>query len=261
MRALKSEWIKLKSIRSTWISVAIVSVVILLNVIVLSESTSFNNKGEIWKLTHIVCGQTIIVVCGIIIMIFASNEFDNGTINQSLLATPNRTTYFLSKGLISSLYMTIFGIICMLLSFISIYAIKGHIRSNSFFEEISYHFTGNFIFSVLGFFLLAWLFHAIAMLARKSTTALSVFFGIWIGSFMLAVTLGRIKGFIGDFIKFLYCLTPNEIFRHLTSAWGMYEKMPSGDLYIIWWQALLSIVSVTIIINIVALLSLKKQDI
>ncbi|MDR1521669.1 MAG: hypothetical protein LBS28_02280 [Streptococcaceae bacterium] len=96
---------------------------------------TFTYRGGIWKFTRGICGQLIIVACGVIVIIFATNEFDNGTINPSLLTTPNRTCYFLAKGLISSLYMMITGIVCMLLPFISIYIgknIKEHLTFNVF---------------------------------------------------------------------------------------------------------------------------------
>ncbi|MDR0614614.1 MAG: ABC transporter permease [Lactobacillales bacterium] len=266
MNVLKSEWIKLKSVRSTWISLVLIFAIVVLNVISISGSTpfTFTHRGEFWEFTRLVCAQTIIIVCGVITIIFATNEFDNGTINPSLLATPNRTFYFLAKGLMSSLYMTLVGTACMLLSFILIYIgknIREHLTFNSFLKEFLYHFMGNFIFSILAFFLIAWIFHGIAMLSRKSTTALSAFFGILIAPLMVAATLGRIKGFIGDFVKFLYNLTPNEIFRNLTNAYGMYKKPPGEGTYIIWWQALLFIIGFAMIINIVSLFAFKKQEI
>jgi hypothetical protein len=222
-------------------------------------------RGGIWEFTHGICGQPIIIACGVIVIIFATNEFDNGTINPSLLATPNRTRYFLYKGLISSLYMTITGIVCMLLFFILNYIgrnIKEHLTFKSFFQEFFYHFIGNFIFSILAFFLLAWLFHGIAILSKKSTTALLVFFGLQFVPAMFAMTIGRIKGFIGNFFNLLYnYLTPNELFHNLINAYGMYKKPPSEGVYLLWWQALLFIIGSAVIINIASLVAFKKQEI
>ncbi|MDQ3790788.1 MAG: ABC transporter permease subunit [Actinomycetota bacterium] len=103
MNLLRSEWTKFRSLRSTWLTMA-VTIVLGVGVGALSASAQAQEPGEGWdptaaSLTSITVAQLAIGVLGVLVM---SAEYATGTIQPSVVAAPRRGRLLAAKAAVLS---------------------------------------------------------------------------------------------------------------------------------------------------------------
>ena len=114
MRAIIAEWIKLTSLRSTWITsaIALIMTVGLGSALVLSRHNMEGGQDS-WTMIPIgtTFGQIVVAVLGVLI---ASGEYSCGQIRSSLAAVPKRSRLFIAKAVVIGTWSFVLGAISML---------------------------------------------------------------------------------------------------------------------------------------------------
>lgn len=121
-RALRAEWIKLRSLRSTWYTLACLFVVSL-GITVLSSNAaqeSYADAGDAWdptahSLTTYIVAQLIVGVLGILVV---TSEFATGLIRTTLTATPRRHRVLAAKVVIATAVAVVAGQVLMFAAFL-----------------------------------------------------------------------------------------------------------------------------------------------
>lgn len=97
-RVLRSEWTKLFSLRSSWVVLAGVPVVL----ISLAALIGFNNRAQNAAPTQAVAGGFLLyaLAIGVFGVLMMTNEFNSGLIRSSVLAVPRRQPVLWAKALV-----------------------------------------------------------------------------------------------------------------------------------------------------------------
>ena len=107
VRLLRSEWIKLLSLRSTWWSLG-VAVVLTIGISMMIAAVSADLGGEIPAVAAILSPtQFTMLVAGILGAIVITGEYSTGMIRSTLTAQPRRGAVVLAKAVVVSLLMAI----------------------------------------------------------------------------------------------------------------------------------------------------------
>jgi ABC-2 type transport system permease protein len=122
---MRAEWTKLKTLRSTPVTIAIAAVLViglsaLLSLVIASNQTSELKHGRLPTaldpmLGAWILGQLAFMVLGVLTI---SNEYSSNLIGVSLLATPNRSRLLVAKVIVFSLSMYV---ITEVMSFITFF--------------------------------------------------------------------------------------------------------------------------------------------
>jgi ABC-type transport system involved in multi-copper enzyme maturation permease subunit len=118
MNLLRSEWTKFRSLRSTWLTVA-VTLVLGVGVGALSASAQAREAGDGWdptaaSLTCIIVAQLAIGVLGVLVM---SAEYATGTIQPTVVAAPRRGRLLAAKVTVLSAMAVLLGQVIGFVSF------------------------------------------------------------------------------------------------------------------------------------------------
>jgi hypothetical protein len=121
-RALLAEWIKLRSLRSTWYTLACLFVVGL-GITVLSSNAAqeaYADAGSAWdptahSLTTYIVAQLIVGVLGVLIV---TSEFATGLMRTTLTATPRRHRVLAAKVAIAAVVAVVAGQVLMFAAFL-----------------------------------------------------------------------------------------------------------------------------------------------
>ncbi|MEU8236335.1 ABC transporter permease [Actinoplanes sp. NPDC048967] len=121
-RALLAEWIKIRSLRSTWYTLACLFVVGL-GITALSSNSAreaYADAGAAWdptahSLTTYIVAQLIIGVLGILVV---TSEFATGLIRTTLTVTPRRHRVLAAKVVIAAAVAVVAGQVLMVAAFL-----------------------------------------------------------------------------------------------------------------------------------------------
>ncbi|SNY24935.1 ABC transporter permease [Paractinoplanes atraurantiacus] len=122
-RALRAEWIKLRSLRSTWYTLACLFVAGL-GITALASSRSardaYADAGAAWdptahSLTSYIVAQLIVGVLGILVV---TSEFATGLMRTTLTATPRRHRVLAAKVVIAAAVAVVAGQVLMVGAFL-----------------------------------------------------------------------------------------------------------------------------------------------
>jgi ABC-type transport system involved in multi-copper enzyme maturation permease subunit len=136
-QVLRSEWTKIKSVRSTvWtLGVAVVVTIglgILICVLAGNEFDSMSVRDQlVFDPTNISfagmgLGQLAMIVFGVLVV---SNEYSTGMIRTSLAAVPQRTTFLFSKLLVATVLVFLVGLATSFVTFFAGQAVLGEHRA------------------------------------------------------------------------------------------------------------------------------------
>jgi ABC-2 type transport system permease protein len=121
-RTLLAEWIKLRSLRSTWYTLACLFVVGLGITALTSNATreAYADAGAAWdptahSLTAYIVAQLIIGVLGILVV---TSEFATGLIRTTLTVTPRRHRVLAAKVVIAAAVAVVAGQVLMVAAFL-----------------------------------------------------------------------------------------------------------------------------------------------
>lgn len=115
-RAIRSEWIKLRTLRSTWITSAITvlltSGIGTIACIEVSDPTYMGAEG--WKMAIIgtTFGQIVVAVLGALVI---TGEYSSGQIRSTLAAVPRRSRAFTAKAIVIAAWSFLMGALSILL--------------------------------------------------------------------------------------------------------------------------------------------------
>ncbi|OEU85727.1 ABC transporter [Streptomyces abyssalis] len=124
-RVLRSEWTKIRSVRSTlWtLATALVVTVGLSAVFCALTASQFDNLGERQQATFdatqtsfsgSVLGQLAMIAFGVMVV---SSEYSTGMIRSSLAAVPQRTVFLAAKIFVATMLVLVVGMITSFLAF------------------------------------------------------------------------------------------------------------------------------------------------
>ncbi len=118
-RVLRSEWIKLSTLRSTWWSIAIVAVLsIAMSLLIASSSRGFG-EGFDTILVVIMPIQFTMLLAGIMGVIAVTGEYSTGMIRSTLTAEPHRGIVLAAKAVVVGVLMGVSSLIIFVLSAIA----------------------------------------------------------------------------------------------------------------------------------------------
>ena len=119
VRAVRSEWIKLRTLRSTWVT-AVITLVMTTGIgalaTVITSKPEYFGSGS-WKMAILGApfGQIIVAVLGALVI---TGEYSSGQIRSTLAAVPRRTRVFAAKSLVIAIWSFLLGVISLLLSWL-----------------------------------------------------------------------------------------------------------------------------------------------
>ena len=117
VRAVRSEWIKLRTLRSTWVTAVITLFMTTgigtLATVISSKPEYFGSNS--WKTAIIgtTLGQVVVAVLGALVI---TGEYSSGQIRSSLAAVPRRSRLFWAKALVMTVWSFALGAVSILLT-------------------------------------------------------------------------------------------------------------------------------------------------
>lgn len=116
VRAVRSEWIKLRTLRSTWVT-AVITLVMTTGIgalaTVITSKPEYFGSGS-WKMAILGApfGQIVVAVLGALVI---TGEYSSGQIRSSLAAVPRRSRLFWAKAMVMTVWSFALGALSILL--------------------------------------------------------------------------------------------------------------------------------------------------
>ena len=117
VRAIRSEWIKLRTLRSTWVT-AVITLFLTTGIGALATVITSNPKyfgSDSWKTAILGApfGQIVVAVLGALVI---TGEYSSGQIRSSLAAVPRRSRLFWAKAMVMTVWSFALGAVSILLT-------------------------------------------------------------------------------------------------------------------------------------------------
>ncbi|MCT1479315.1 ABC transporter permease [Microbacterium sp. p3-SID336] len=121
VRAVRSEWIKLSTLRSTWWSIAIAAVLTIGIAVLIAQAVDMPGFEPIQAVVMPI--QFTMLLAGIIGAIAVTGEYSTGMIRSTLTADPIRGSVLLAKSVVLALFLfvsslAIFGVAALAVSLV-----------------------------------------------------------------------------------------------------------------------------------------------
>lgn len=119
VRAVRSEWIKLRTLRSTWVTAVITLFMTTgigtLATVITSKPEYYGSDG--WKMAILGApfGQIVVAVLGALVI---TGEYSSGQIRSSLAAVPRRSRLFWAKAMVMTVWSFSLGAVSILLTWV-----------------------------------------------------------------------------------------------------------------------------------------------
>ena len=116
VRAVRSEWIKLRTLRSTWVT-AVITLFMTTGIgtlaTVITSKPEYFGSGS-WKMAILGApfGQIVVAVLGALVI---TGEYSSGQIRSSLAAVPRRSRLFWAKAMVMTVWSFALGALSILL--------------------------------------------------------------------------------------------------------------------------------------------------
>jgi ABC-2 type transport system permease protein len=199
-QVVRSEWIKLWSVRSTtWTLIALVALGVGLTALVCATSADWlaSSEADESPTSFVTWGMMIAQVTAVVLgVLVVSNEYATGMIRTTVAATPRRTNVLLAKGLVLTGTLFVAGVLT---------AVGGYFAGNAFLEAegvgvpldqdgVVRALVGNGLYlAVLGLFSVA-----LALLLRHTAAAISIGLAL---IFVVGNLVGLVPGATGDWLQ------------------------------------------------------------
>ena len=169
--AVRAEWIKLRTLTSTWVtSVITIAITVLFGAglaIGYAGSPDRADQAKTMIAAGSVLGMIVVAVLGALVM---TGEYASGQIRSSLMAVPRRGRLFAAKALVVSGFSFVLGVVCVALSYaISYPFMKGHAGSLT-----DAHYLGLFWGTGLSFAIISLMAQGVGHLTRSTAGAITV---------------------------------------------------------------------------------------
>jgi ABC-2 type transport system permease protein len=273
MNAIRSEWRKIRTLKSFWI-VALFCLFSTVGANALFAGYTIGRQlGEFGdpQMTSPFWGTTALglsftqMALTIFAVLTITNEYTFQTINTSLLTVPNRKVFFASKAVVLGVYTALVVGITLLVSFCINYAIAPEYhRQKDFVHEIVDSVVHGFVTPVLGQILVCLIFYAISFLLRNSAASIAAYIAIFtvIPTIVTVATIGfrnavfsRIVSLLPDHLFAGFLVIPNtgEI-RYIQISET--EKI----LELNWWQNGVGLSIWALLFIIIGYIVFQKRD-
>lgn len=171
LHAVHAEWIKLASLRSTWITSAItVSLTVLLGAaiaIAMAGSSEEASGAKNMIVSGSTFGQLVVAVLGSLVI---TGEYGSGQIRSSLAAVPGRSRLLAAKAVVLSVFSFLLGTFSILLTWaVSAPFMKGNAGSLA-----DAHYLGYFWGTGISFALIALMAFGFGLLLRSTAGTISL---------------------------------------------------------------------------------------
>ena len=119
VRSIRSEWIKLRTLRSTWVTAVITLFMTTgigtLATVISSKPEYFGSNS--WKMAILGApfGQIVVAVLGALVI---TGEYSSGQIRSSLAAVPRRSRLFWAKAMVMTMWSFSLGAVSILLTWV-----------------------------------------------------------------------------------------------------------------------------------------------
>ena len=169
--AVHTEWIKLRTLTSTWVTSAITIVITVLFGAGLAMgyagSPDRADEAKTMIATGSVLGMVVVAVLGALVI---TGEYASGQIRSSTMAVPRRGRLFAAKALVASSFSFGLGVLSVTLSYALSYPfMKGHAGSLT-----DTHYLGLFWGTGLAFAIVTLMAQGIGYLTRSTAGAITV---------------------------------------------------------------------------------------
>ena len=203
--AVRAEWIKLRTLTSTWVTSAITIVITVLfgAGLAMGYAGSPERADDAKTMTSSgsVLGMIVVAVLGALVV---TGEYASGQIRSSVMAVPRRGRLFVAKALVVSGFSFVLGVVCVALSYALSYPfMKGHAGSLT-----DAHYLGLFWGTGLSFAVVALMALGLGYLTRSTAGAITVVvsllfvapipFGLMAGRWQWAV---KVVGLLPDTVS------------------------------------------------------------
>jgi len=115
----RSEWSKLASLRSTWITAAIASLITIgISVLIMAQYSGmkgYADKAANYLTAGSSFGQIAVAVLGALLI---TGEYSSGQIRSSLAAVPRRGRLFAAKALVVAIFSALLGLVTVALTYL-----------------------------------------------------------------------------------------------------------------------------------------------
>lgn len=123
----RSEWSKLASLRSTWITAAIASLITIgISVLIMAQYSGmkgYADKAANYLTVGSSFGQIAVAVLGALLI---TGEYSSGQIRSSLAAVPRRGRLFAAKALVVAIFSALLGLVTVALTYLLSLPILGN---------------------------------------------------------------------------------------------------------------------------------------
>ena len=203
--AVRAEWIKLRTLTSTWVtSVITIAITVLFGAglaIGYAGSPDRADQAKTMIAAGSVLGMIVVAVLGALVI---TGEYASGQIRSSVMAVPRRGRLFVAKALVVSGFSFVLGVVCEALSYALSYPfMKGHAGSLT-----DAHYLGLFWGTGLSFAVVALMALGLGYLTRSTAGAITVVvsllfvapipFGLMAGRWQWAV---KVVGLLPDTVS------------------------------------------------------------
>ena len=203
--AVRAEWIKLRTLTSTWVTSAITIVITVLFGAGLAMGYAGSPERADDAKTMIssgsVLGMIVVAVLGALVI---TGEYASGQIRSSMMAVPRRGRLFAAKALVGSAFSFVLGVLSVALAYAASYPfMKGHAGSLT-----NAHYLGLFWGTGLSFAVVALMALGLGYLTRSTAGAITVVvsllfvapipFGLMAGRWQWAV---KVVGLLPDTVS------------------------------------------------------------
>ncbi len=248
MNAIRSEWTKLRSVRSTWLTV--LSTVLSAVALGVLGATSVS-EGELpvpWdptaeSLKGFLFAQLVIGMLGAMSI---TPEYDTGMIGTSLATVPSRSRLLAAKAVVVGLLALATSLVTTLLSFVVVQALLGgaDVPTASVTDP---GVAGALVGATLYLTLVALLGVAVGTFTRSTTSSLAVL----VGALLLVPALGPgLPGPLGQAFGPYWPITAGQ---------GVYQLAADGALAP--WAGLGLLATVTLVVTVESHVLLRLRDV
>ena len=123
----RSEWSKLASLRSTWITAAIASLITIgISVLIMAQYSGmkgYADKAANYLTVGSSFGQIAVAVLGALLI---TGEYSSGQIRSSLAAVPRRGRLFAAKAVVVTIFSALLGLVTVALTYLLSLPILGN---------------------------------------------------------------------------------------------------------------------------------------
>lgn len=266
-RTINSEWIKIRTLKSFWITlllsfVTCVVVAGLLALVDLKQLVYGDKIFSIWS-TTLQNAQFITYILPVFAILTITSEYTFRTISTSLMAVPNRLKMLLSKAIVIFMFSFVVTIAVEICSFLTTYfAFPKYRTEDTFMKDFLVQFPQAFSV-MLSIVLITMIAFFLGVILRNSTAAVLTFFVVLVTIPQLLVSIGRVINL--GVLATMGNLMPDSLVRVIAhfSAINFPEDVTTGTLGYVpsFPEALLALVAWVVVLGLAGMAMFKERDV